>query len=60
MFLLGCPSGITRFSGRPVSPPGGGDVAGRAIIVRKGEKVLVVLEAEMVTALMEEIENTPV
>ena len=33
--------------------------AGRAIIFRKGEKVRVVPEAEMLTALMEEIENTP-
>ena len=32
---------------------------GRAIIFRKGEKVRVVPEAEMLTALMEEIENTP-
>ncbi len=33
--------------------------AGRAIIFRKGEKIRVVSEAEMLTALMEEIENTP-
>lgn len=33
---------------------------GRAIIFRKGEKVRVVPEAEMLTALMEEIEMTPV
>ena len=33
--------------------------AGRAIIFRKGEKVRVVPEAEMLTALMEEIEKTP-
>ncbi len=33
--------------------------AGRAIIFRKGEKARVVPEAEMLTALMEEIENTP-
>ncbi|MFQ6029738.1 MAG: flavodoxin-dependent (E)-4-hydroxy-3-methylbut-2-enyl-diphosphate synthase, partial [Dehalococcoidia bacterium] len=33
--------------------------AGRAIIFRKGEKVRVVPEAEMLTALMEEVENTP-
>ena len=34
--------------------------AGRAIIFRKGEKVRVVPEAEMLDALMEEIERTPV
>ena len=34
--------------------------AGRAVIFRKGEKVRVVPEAEMLTALMEEVENTPV
>ncbi len=34
--------------------------AGRAIIFRKGEKVRVVPEAEMLDALMEEIEKTPV
>ncbi len=34
--------------------------AGRAIIFRKGEKVRVVPEGEMLTALMEEIEKTPV
>ena len=34
--------------------------AGRAIIFRKGEKIRVVPEAEMLTALMEEIEKTPV
>ncbi|MYC33624.1 MAG: flavodoxin-dependent (E)-4-hydroxy-3-methylbut-2-enyl-diphosphate synthase [Chloroflexi bacterium] len=34
--------------------------AGRAIIFRKGEKVRVVPEAEMLEALMEEIEKTPV
>ena len=34
--------------------------AGRAIIFRKGEKVRVVPEAEMLDALMEEIEQTPV
>ena len=33
--------------------------AGRAIIFRKGEKVRVVSEEEMLTALMEEIEKTP-
>jgi (E)-4-hydroxy-3-methylbut-2-enyl-diphosphate synthase len=33
--------------------------AGRAIIFRKGEKVRVVPEAEMLDALMEEIERTP-
>ncbi len=33
--------------------------AGRAVIFRKGEKVRVVPEAEMLTALMEEVENTP-
>ena len=33
--------------------------AGRAIIFRKGEKVRVVPEADMLTALMEEIEKTP-
>ena len=33
--------------------------AGRAIIFRKGEKVRVVPEAEMLDALMEEIEQTP-
>ncbi len=33
--------------------------AGRAIIFRKGEKVRVVPEAEMLDALMEEIEKTP-
>ncbi len=32
--------------------------AGRAVIFRKGQKVRVVPEAEMLTALMEEIENT--
>ena len=34
--------------------------AGRAIIFRKGEKIRVVPEEEMLTALMEEIEKTPV
>ena len=34
--------------------------AGRAIIFRKGEKIRVVQEAEMLDALMEEIEKTPV
>ena len=34
--------------------------AGRAIIFRKGEKIRVVSEDEMLTALMEEIEKTPV
>ena len=34
--------------------------AGRAIIFRKGEKARVVPEEEMLTALMEEIEKTPV
>ncbi|MCH7712438.1 MAG: flavodoxin-dependent (E)-4-hydroxy-3-methylbut-2-enyl-diphosphate synthase [Chloroflexi bacterium] len=34
--------------------------AGRAVIFRKGEKVRVVPEADMLTALMEEVENTPV
>ena len=34
--------------------------AGRAIIFRKGEKVRVVPEAEMLDALMEEIQKTPV
>ena len=34
--------------------------AGRAIIFRKGEKVRVVSEAEMLDALMEEIQQTPV
>ena len=34
--------------------------AGRAIIFRKGEKMRVVPEAEMLDALMEEIEKTPV
>ena len=33
--------------------------AGRAVIFRKGEKVRVVPESEMLTALMEEVENTP-
>ncbi len=33
--------------------------AGRAVIFRKGEKVRVVPEADMLTALMEEVENTP-
>ena len=33
--------------------------AGRAIIFRKGEKVRVVPEDEMLTALMEEVEQTP-
>ena len=33
--------------------------AGRAVIFRKGEKVRVVPEAEMLTALMEEVEATP-
>ena len=33
--------------------------AGRAVIFRKGQKVRVVPEAEMFTALMEEVENTP-
>ena len=32
--------------------------AGRAVIFRKGEKVRVVSEEEMLTALMEEVENT--
>ena len=34
--------------------------AGRAVIFRKGQKVRVVPEEEMFTALMEEVENTPV
>ena len=34
--------------------------AGRAVIFRKGQKVRVVSEEEMFTALMEEVENTPV
>ncbi|MEC8958522.1 MAG: flavodoxin-dependent (E)-4-hydroxy-3-methylbut-2-enyl-diphosphate synthase, partial [Chloroflexota bacterium] len=34
--------------------------AGRAVIFRKGEKVRVVPEAEMLNALMEEVENTSV
>ena len=33
--------------------------AGRAVIFRKGVKVRVVPEADMLTALMEEVENTP-
>ena len=33
--------------------------AGRAVIFRKGEKVRVVAAEDMLTALMEEIENTP-
>ena len=33
--------------------------AGRAVIFRKGIKVRVVAEADMLTALMEEVENTP-
>ena len=33
--------------------------AGRAIIFRKGQKVRVVPEDEMLTALMEEVERTP-
>ena len=33
--------------------------AGRAVIFRKGEKVRVVPESDMLTALMEEVENTP-
>jgi (E)-4-hydroxy-3-methylbut-2-enyl-diphosphate synthase len=33
--------------------------AGRAVIFRKGEKVRVVPAEDMLTALMEEIENTP-
>jgi (E)-4-hydroxy-3-methylbut-2-enyl-diphosphate synthase len=33
--------------------------AGRAVIFRKGVKVRVVAEADMLTALMEEVENTP-
>ena len=33
--------------------------AGRAIIFKKGEKVKVVPEENMLAALMEEIENTP-
>ncbi len=33
--------------------------AGRAVIFRKGQKVRVVPEAEMLSALMEEVENTP-
>ena len=33
--------------------------AGRAVIFRKGEKVRVVPEAEMLSALMEEVEKTP-
>ena len=33
--------------------------AGRAVIFRKGEKVRVVPEAEMLSALMEEMEKTP-
>ena len=34
--------------------------AGRAIIFRKGEKVRVVPENEMLSALMEEIDNTQI
>ncbi|PKB63744.1 MAG: 4-hydroxy-3-methylbut-2-en-1-yl diphosphate synthase [SAR202 cluster bacterium Io17-Chloro-G2] len=34
--------------------------AGRAVIFRKGEKVRVVTEEDMLTALMEEVENIPV
>ena len=34
--------------------------AGRAIIFRKGEKVRVVPENEMLSALMEKIDNTPI
>ena len=34
--------------------------AGRAVIFRKGQKVRVVSEEEMLTALMEEVESTPV
>ena len=34
--------------------------AGRAVIFRKGEKVRVVAEEDMLTALMEEVEKTPV
>ena len=34
--------------------------AGRAVIFRKGQKVRVVPEEQMLTALMEEVENTPV
>ena len=34
--------------------------AGRAVIFRKGEKVRVVPEAEMLSALMEEVEKTPI
>ena len=34
--------------------------AGRAVIFRKGQKVRVVPEEEMLTALMEEVESTPV
>jgi (E)-4-hydroxy-3-methylbut-2-enyl-diphosphate synthase len=34
--------------------------AGRAVIFRKGEKVRVVPESEMLSALMEEVERTPV
>ena len=33
--------------------------AGRAVIFRKGQKVRVVPEADMLSALMEEVENTP-
>ena len=33
--------------------------AGRAVIFRKGEKVRVVPEADMLSALMEEVEKTP-
>ena len=33
--------------------------AGRAVIFRKGEKVRVVPESEMLSALMEEVEKTP-
>ena len=33
--------------------------AGRAVIFRKGQKVRVVPEADMLTALMEEVENAP-
>jgi (E)-4-hydroxy-3-methylbut-2-enyl-diphosphate synthase len=32
--------------------------AGRAVIFRKGQKVRIVPEAEMLTALMEEVEQT--
>ena len=54
--LFGQHAAIIEINGQPGIAAG----AGRAIIFRKGVKVKVVAEEDMLTALMEEVENTPV